>query len=256
MRIQKPWAVGILGSIAIIFSGQSKLAGAISAIYFDDKGNSHSLDESLKNPFDAKSKEGKTLDPFLAELKNYKLCKIIYDGDTTSSPSDLEKKIDKDTQAAKGAGKAKAEAITKAEQDFEKDKAKAKTDEQTELQADEDKEKQELQTANKDQKEGIKSTHKENRDKIKKKYRNKDKTGVIDELEKKKKAAIDAANATAAPELKLTCGASEECGDKPCKETSFGKDPADDSKLKEAPVPKKLNGIAPNRMFFCTCGKK
>src|SRR5437762_5476875 len=104
MRAQKTWVIGILGSVAIFFAGQSTLVGATSAIYFDEKGNSHALDENLKNPFDAKSKEGKTLDPFLADLKKYKLCQVIYDGDTASSPSDLEKKIDKDMQAANAAG--------------------------------------------------------------------------------------------------------------------------------------------------------
>ena len=108
MRAQKTWVIGILGSVAIFFAGQSTLVGAISAIYFDEKGNSHALDENLKNPFDAKSKEGKLVDAFLAELKKYKLCKIIFDGDTTSSTADLEKKIDKDTQAATAAHNAKA----------------------------------------------------------------------------------------------------------------------------------------------------
>ena len=256
MRAQKTWVIGILGSVAIFFAGQSTLVGATSAIYFDEKGNSHALDENLKNPFDAKSKEGKLVDAFLAELKKYKLCKIIFDGDTTSSTADLEKKIDKDTQAATAAHNAKAAATSKAEQDFEKGKAKAKTEEEEELRKDKEKEDQELQNAAKDQKEAIKSAHKEARDQIKKKYRNKDKTGVVDELEKKKKAAIDAANATPPAELKLTCGASEECGDNPCKEKSLGKDPGEEGKLKEAPVPKILYGIAPNRIFFCTCGKK
>ena len=110
MRAQKTWVIAALGSFIILLAGQPKSAAATSAIYFDDKGNSHALDETLKNPFDAKSKEGKLVDAFLAELKKYKLCKIIFDGDTTSSTADLEKKIDKDTQAATAAHNAKAAA--------------------------------------------------------------------------------------------------------------------------------------------------
>ena len=257
MTVQKTWITGIVACLVLLLTSQTKLT-ATSAIYFDGKGNSHAIDETLKNPFPAKSKDEKALDIFLVELKKYKLCKIIYDGDTTSSTDDLAKKIDKDTQAAKAADTSKGEAKKKAEEEFTTEKGKAKTKEDAELRADEEAEKQELQgAAGKDQREQIKEKHKQNKENIKKKYRNKEKTGVVDELEKTKKAAIDKADEAAAAPFTLSCNASEDCADvSSCKTKSLAKDPTDEAKTKEVDVPKHLNGISVTHIYFCTCGKK
>ena len=257
MTTRKSWVIGLGASFALLLASQSKSYAATSAIYFDEKGNSHALDETLKNPFPANSKDEKALDIFLIELKKYNLCKIIYDGDTTSSAGDLEKKIDNDEQEAKTADKDKKKAVADAEKDFNQNKQKAEQDEKKELRQDEQNQEKELETAPKGQQDDIKKAHKENREKIKKKYRNDEKNGIIDELEKKKKAAIDAANATPPAPLKLTCGASDDCGDaSSCKTMSLAKDPTKEAEAKEVAVPKTLNGISVTHIYFCSCGKK
>src|SRR4051812_3427650 len=125
MRNRYPWVVGVLISLFVILAVCRNSAGAVTAIFIDEKEKSHSLDETLTNPFPAASAENKAFDDFLKVLKDYKLCPIIYDGDTTSSPSDLDKKIQGDIEKAKQEHLDKTKATTDAEEDFKKKKKEA-----------------------------------------------------------------------------------------------------------------------------------
>lgn len=247
----------ILAVLCAMLANPVRVVGAVSGIYLDGKGKSHALEEPVTNPFAKNSKDGKTFEVFLDELNKYKRCPVVYSGNGGLSAADLEKKLDKDIQDEDEAQKTRKKAIDDANSDYETAKKKADKDEENERREDEKKERDELDNApNKDAKEGIKKTHKENRQAIRKKYRNDQKTGIIDQLEKTKTDAIKAAKAKAAAPLNVTCGASDACGDKPCKTKYLGLDPGDEKKTKGFDVPGTLGGLGQAHLLFCTCGKK